>query len=115
MTDKQEILDSLWDKHEALYRYRRDLNNRLTPGERIDHAGDLDNAKLEMDLVWATRQEIKDDGSLAFPSDEEVRALQDATGRLQAITEKNTAYNALIGAATKLIQTWPVSGGEPQE
>ena len=113
---KDEILNAIWEKHEAIYDFLQELNERLkTSTERRKYEGVMANGVLEIQRLEAVYDMIYTNKPITYPSDEQVHALALATGELQSITDRNTAYSALIDAATELIKTWPVSGGEPEE
>ena len=108
---KDEILDELWRKHEALYDALQELNERLDPADRPDYEGRIMNAELEIARIEAVYDMIDNDKQIAFPSDQQVAALAAATGSLEVIVGKNRALTTVIEAATTLVKTWPVSGG----
>jgi len=108
---KDEILDALWEKHEAIYDLLQELNGRLSAADRPDYEGVLSNGELEIARVSAVYDMIDNNKQIPYPSDEQVEALAKATGALQQITDRNTAYENLAKSATALIKTWPVSRG----
>lgn len=110
LTD-EEILDALYDKYQSLYDFLQELNARLRPADRPDHEGTILNTELEIERVKDAYNFIHDGKPIPFPSEEQVRALAEATGSLQRIVGINQAISKLITAATGLIRTWPVSRG----
>ena len=108
---KDQILDALWEKHEAIYDFLQELNARLSAADRPDFEGVIANGELEIARIEAVYDLIDRDKPIAYPSDEQVKALAAAAGDLQRITDRERAYEELLGAATTLIKTWPISGG----
>lgn len=106
-----EVLDALYDKYQILYDFLQELNARLDPADRPDYEGTILNTELEIERVKDAYYFIAGNKPIPFPSDEQVRALADATGSLQRIVGINAAIEAMIGAATGLIRTWPISRG----
>jgi hypothetical protein len=107
---KEEMLDALYDKYQTLYDFLQELNGRVQPEDRPDYEGIILNAQLEIQRVREAYDFVEKDHPIPYPSDDQVRALAGATGELQRIVGINTQLEALIGAATALIKTWPVSG-----
>ena len=108
MTTKDEILDELWRKHEALYDALQELNGRLDSADRPDSEGQILNAELEIARIEAVYDMIDNDRQIAFPTQSQVDALVGATGALELIIGKNKALTQLIEATTALVKTWPV-------
>lgn len=108
---KNEILLALWGKFQALYDFVQELNARLHPAERPDYEGIILNAKLEIERVKQAYQMIKDGDPIPFPSEDQVRQLAEATGRLQQIVGVNAAYEDMADAAIGVVKSWPVSEG----
>ena len=108
---KNEILLALWGKFQVLYDFVQEMNERLRPAERPDFEGIILNAKLEIERVRQAYDMIKHDDPIPFPSEDQVRAFAEATGRLQQVVGINAAYEKLASAAIGLTKTWPLSQG----
>lgn len=108
---KNQILDALWHKHEILYDTLQELNARLDPADRPDYEGKMLNAELEIARIEAVYDMIDNDRQIAFPTDQQVQDLSEATGSLAVIVGRNKALNILIDASTKVVKSWPVSNG----
>lgn len=106
---KYDLLEALWNKHEALYDFLQDLNDRLSAGDRPDYEGVIANSELEIARIEAVYDLIDNDKPIPYPSDQQVADLASATGRLQKVTDVNAAYEKMAVAATELVKTWPVS------
>lgn len=108
---KDQILDALWAKHEAIYDALQLLNDQLSAADRPDFEGVIANGELEIARIEAVYDLIDRNKPIPYPTDEQVAALAAATGALQKVTDTDAAYSQLLGAATALIKTWPVSQG----
>lgn len=106
---KNDLLFALWGKFQALYDFLQEMNARLKPSQRPDHDGVILNAELEIERVKQSYDMIKYDAPIPFPSEEQVRALAQATGELQKVVGVNQSYERMADAAVGLITTWPVS------
>jgi hypothetical protein len=107
-SDKEQLLLALWNKFQTLYDFVQELNARLSPADRPDYEPVILNAKLEIERVKDAYHMIKHNDPMPFPSDAEIKAFAEATGKLQKIVKENEAYTKLAEAATALINTWPV-------
>lgn len=109
--DKDELLDKLWKKHEALYDMLQDINDRVPPADKPDVEPVVSNGELEIARVEAVYDWVSNDKPVPFPSQEEVDALAEAAGRVDHAVRYSAAIEEVIKAGTTLIKTWPVSKG----
>lgn len=109
MTEQQQVLwQALWDKYTALKNARQKI--LLIPmDQRPDVEGALNAIESEIEQVSKNMEFLMNGAPIAFPSDEEVRKLRQATGELAQAVATSNAVSGLIKAATGLLQTWPIS------
>lgn len=108
---KDDVLDALWAKHEALYDFLQEMNERHAPQDLPDVEPIMINGELEIARIQAVYDLIDRDRPIPFPSDEQVRALAQATGALEAVVRVNAEIDKMVQAAGSAIKTWPVSRG----
>jgi len=111
MATKDEILDELWRKHEVLYDALQELNERLDPADRPDFEPRMLNAELEIARIEAVYDMIDNDKQIAFPTQEQVDKLAEASGALEVVVGQNKKLTKPIEVATVVVKTWPVSRG----
>jgi hypothetical protein len=110
MTQEEQanLSNTLWKKYFALMDAKSALNN-LHPDERPDYEAARQNIQTEMDFVSAVITNISKPIPIAFPSDDDIRRLQEAVGELEHATRVTQSAAALVTVAGRVISTWPVS------
>lgn len=111
MNEKQEALwQALWDKYTALKNAKQRI--LLMPmDQRPDAEGALNAIESEIEQVSQNMEFLLKGAPIAFPSEQDIQKLKQATGELARAVATSSAANDLIKAATGLLQTWPVSSG----
>ena len=106
-----EAKKALWAKLGALYEFLQDLNLRVKPADRPDFEGTIRNAELEITRIQSLLDAALG-GYVPFPSEEQLRELQRATGELQQAVEDGADMVDLIAAANQAVATWPITSAD---
>lgn len=106
--ESDHLWQALWNKYLAIVDAEKALFS-VPMDERPNYEWLISSLQAEAEAVSKAMEAVSTGAPLPFPSDGQIAQLQHATGTLARAVNISAGANAVVQAATDLLQTWPVS------